>query len=153
MGTANAFIVRATGGVVIRSGLAPVAGVVLPPGDSAWSPSSDRHGKDNVVPVDPRAVLERLVQVPIATWNYVSQAPQVRHMGPMAQDLHAAFGLGVSDRHISTVDADGIALAAIQGLNAKLEATVAEQAREIAALRERLDARLARLDGGADAPR
>ncbi len=34
----------------------------------------------------------------------------------MAQDFHAAFGVGEDERHISTVDADGVALAAIQGL-------------------------------------
>jgi hypothetical protein len=45
-----------------------------------------------------------------------------RHIGPMAQDFHAAFGLdGTDDKHIATVDADGAALAAIQGLNAKVE--------------------------------
>ena len=137
-GTPNVFAVRATGGVFIRTGLAPVAGVTLPAGGSAWAPSSDRHGKDNVIPVDPREVLDRLVRVPIATWNYVSQAPEVRHMGPMAQDLHEAFGLGESDRHISTVDADGVALAAIQGLNAKLEAEVRMLHAELAAIRSML---------------
>jgi len=45
----------------------------------------------------------------------------VRHLGPTAQDFHAAFGLGESERTIATVDADGVALAAIQGLNQKLE--------------------------------
>jgi hypothetical protein len=45
----------------------------------------------------------------------------------MAQDFHAAFGLnGADDKHIATVDADGVALAAIQGLNQKLEETRAE---------------------------
>ena len=39
----------------------------------------------------------------------------------MAQDFHAAFGVGTDDKHIATVDADGVALAAIQGLNQKLE--------------------------------
>ena len=120
-GTPNAFIVRATGGVVIRSAVAPEAGVILGAGSSTWAMGSDRDAKDNVVPVDPRGVLDRLVDVPIATWNYSAQPPQVRHMGPMAQDLHAAFGLGESDRHITSIDADGIALAAIQGLNSKLE--------------------------------
>lgn len=43
------------------------------------------------------------------------------HIGPMAQDFNAAFQLGESDRAITTVDADGVALAAIQGLNQKLE--------------------------------
>ena len=38
---------------------------------------------------------------------------------PYAQDFNAAFHVGESDRTISTVDADGIALAAIQGLNQK----------------------------------
>ena len=39
----------------------------------------------------------------------------------MAQDFHAAFGIGPDDKHIATVDADGVALAAIQGLNEKVE--------------------------------
>jgi hypothetical protein len=62
----------------------------------------------------------------------------------MAQDFHAAFGLGDSDKSITTIDAGGVALAAIKGLNEKLE-------EENAALREkvdRLEERLDRLDNG-----
>ena len=50
----------------------------------------------------------------------------------MAQDFHAAFGLGTDDKHIATVDADGVALAAIQGLNQKLN----EKDAEIQALKQ-----------------
>jgi hypothetical protein len=41
----------------------------------------------------------------------------------VAQDFMAAFNLGSSDKSIATVDADGVALSAIQGLNQKLEET------------------------------
>jgi hypothetical protein len=34
----------------------------------------------------------------------------------MAQDFHAAFGLGSDDKSISTLDTDGVTLAAIKGL-------------------------------------
>ena len=34
----------------------------------------------------------------------------------MAQDVHSAFDVGEDERHITNVDADGIAMAAIQGL-------------------------------------
>ena len=44
----------------------------------------------------------------------------------MAQDFYAAFSLGQGDTTINTVDADGVALAAIQGLNYKLEQKQAE---------------------------
>ena len=77
-------------------------------------------------PIDSTEVLERVAALPISTWNYRSQADEIRHMGPMAQDFRAAFGLGEDDRTISTVDTDGVALAAIQGLNQKLEARSAE---------------------------
>jgi hypothetical protein len=40
----------------------------------------------------------------------------------MAQDFFSAFHLGSDDKHITTVDEGGVALAAIQGLNQKLEA-------------------------------
>jgi len=82
---------------------------------------SDRASKTNLAPVDTRKVLEKLATLPIQRWTYIAQGEHAPHMGPVAQDFHAAFGLGDSERHISTVDADGVALAAIQGLNQKVE--------------------------------
>ncbi len=34
----------------------------------------------------------------------------------MAQDFYAAFGVGEDDRHITSIDEDGVALAAIKAL-------------------------------------
>ena len=106
-------------------------------------PTSDRAMKSGVVPVDSKGVLARVLSMPIAEWSYTA-APDVRHMGPMGQDFHAAFGLGATDKGIATVDADGVALAAIQGLNAKLEARLAEKDAAIAAR----DAEIAQLKAG-----
>jgi len=83
---------------------------------------SDRNLKRDVVPVDPRAVLEAVARMPVSTWSYKTDDPSVRHMGPMAQDLYAAFGLGGTDRAYSPVDAHGLAFAAIQGLAERLDA-------------------------------
>ena len=83
--------------------------------------SSDRNVKQDFIPVDSRAVLEKVATMPITTWHYIADA-DVRHLGPVAQDFYAAFQVGMDDKHISMVDADGVALAAIQGLNQKVEA-------------------------------
>jgi hypothetical protein len=99
--------------------------------------ASDRNQKENFAPVNPRQVLEKVAALPISQWNYKND-PDSRHLGPMSQDFHAAFGVGPDDKHIATVDADGVALAAIQGLNEKVEA-------QSSALRER-DARIAHLE-------
>lgn len=99
--------------------------------------ASDRNLKENFEPVNSREVLDKVASMPLTEWNY-KQDPGTRHIGPMAQDFRAAFGLGEDDKNIATVDADGVALAAIQGLNQKVE----EQAK---ALRER-DERIGRLE-------
>jgi hypothetical protein len=116
----NAFTARATGGVYFVTGIngsgGTTAGVTVPTGGNAWSALSDRNSKANFVAVDTRAVVEKLAQMPISTWNYKTQAESIRHIGPMAQDFAAAFGVGEDDKHISTIDADGVSLAAIQGL-------------------------------------
>jgi hypothetical protein len=88
------------------------------------NPPSDGNLKENFAPVDARAVLEKVAALPITRWNYKGQSGQ-EHLGPVAQDFHAAFGVGADDKHIATVDADGVALAAIQGLNQKLEEEMA----------------------------
>ena len=95
--------------------------------------TSDRNAKENFAAVNPCEVLEKVAAMPITRWNYKGDADRL-HLGPVAQDFRAAFGLGTDDKHIATVDADGVALAAIQGLNQKLEAKDAE----LQSLRKRL---------------
>lgn len=137
---ADEFAVRATGGVrlvtAIDDGGDAVAGVELPPGSGSWTSLSDQEMKANVSSVDENQILLSLAGLPISTWSYVGQDSSVRHIGPMSQDFHAAFGVGDDDRHISVVDGDGVALAAIQGLYQ----LVLEQGAQIAALEARVEA-------------
>jgi hypothetical protein len=150
----NEFAVRATGGVRFVSAIdgsgTPTAGVELTSGSGSWASLSDRNAKENFVAVDGVAVLEALAAMEISTWNYKTQDAHIRHIGPMAQDFHAAFGVGEDERRISTVDADGVALAAIQGLKRiadEKDARIAELERRLAEL-ERIVALLARESGG-----
>jgi trimeric autotransporter adhesin len=98
------------------------------------TPPSDRNVKRDFAQVDSREVLEKVAALPIHTWAYTNDVRAARHLGPVSQDFRAAFGLGADDKSIATVDADGVALAAIQGLNEKVK----EQAAELIELKTRL---------------
>ncbi len=104
---------------------------------TSFVPTSDRNAKQEFEKVEPREVLEKVAALPISRWSF-KQDPQTRHVGPMAQDFYAAFGVGPDDKHIATVDADGVALAAIQGLNQKLAEELKLRDRENAELRREL---------------
>ena len=137
----NQFIAQASGGVTFYSAPGAAAGVVLVAGSSSWASLSDRNVKANVSAVDGQALLARLAAIPVSTWNYKTQPDSVRHMGPMAQDFRAAFGLGEDDKHISTLDAEGVALAAIQALYqtvTQLKQDLGDKDQQIAELRARL---------------
>ena len=166
----DTFIVRAQGGIWFGTDSSPSipsdrfintsTGGYLSTGGQ-WTDSSDRNAKENFEPVDPDAVLEGVIQLPITTWNYKAEDDAIRHMGPTAQDFYAAFGLGADDKHIAPLDASGVALAAIQGLyrqnqdlraeNAQLRARVEALEQENAAQQaqiEALEARVAALEQG-----
>jgi hypothetical protein len=81
---------------------------------------SDRNLKSSVEPVNESAVLESVSRMPVSTWVYKDD-PAVRHLGPMAQDFHAAFGLGSTDRAYDPIDAHGVELAAIKALYERLQ--------------------------------
>ena len=134
----NTFTVRAHGGARFYTASGTNTGVHLPAGGGAWSSLSDRNAKENFQPVDCHQILERVAALPITTWNYKTQPATIRHIGPIAQDFAAAFGVGEDDRCVSTVDAEGVALAAIKGLYEELQA---EKARN-----EALEKRLAELE-------
>jgi hypothetical protein len=122
----NQFLIHANGGVGINKNNPATAldvnGTVTGTG---FSQSSDRNLKEKFVPVNPVEVLAKVAALPVSRWSFKTDS-SVQHVGPMAQDFHAAFGVGTDDKHIATVDADGVALAAIQGLNQKLDDTRAE---------------------------
>jgi hypothetical protein len=139
-----------SGAVTIRSNnTAANTGVTMAANAGSWSSLSDRRLKTGIVPVNASDVLSRVIALPMATWSYIAQGEAIRHMGPMAQDFSAAFGLGENNTTIATIDADGVALAAIQGLNEKLEgerdALRAENA-ELRARLERIERRLNQQD-------
>jgi hypothetical protein len=138
---ANQFIARALGGFFLQSDstldsqggfLNTTTGAFLS-NVGVWTNASDAALKTDFTPVDPAGVLDRVADMPVTSWSYRAE-PGVIHIGPTAQDFHAAFGLGSDDETIGTVDADGVALAAIQGLDQQDQALRAE----IASLRQEL---------------
>ena len=152
----NQFVARGCGGIRFFTSQNLSSGVEVAAGGGSWSSISDRNRKENFLGMDGEDVLARLRNVPVTSWNYRTQDRSIRHMGPMAQDFHAAFGLGESELLINTVDIDGVNMAAVQALTARTDALRAENealraenaahAAEIADLRarmERLEALLA----------
>jgi hypothetical protein len=109
---------------------------------------SDRNAKTNFRPIDSKDILDRVSRLPITSWHFKTDLKK-RHLGPMARDFHAAFGLdGDDDKHINLTDMAGISLAAIQELSkqlpekdgriANLEHEIAEYDHQLADIRAAL---------------
>ncbi|HET7230958.1 MAG TPA: tail fiber domain-containing protein [Longimicrobium sp.] len=155
----NSFSIRASGGVRIFTNTAMTSGVTLTAGGSSWSVVSDRNRKEGFLPVNGEELLSRVRSIPVSTWRYRAEEDRAtRHIGPMAQDWHRAFGFSTDSLTINMSDLDGVNFAAAQALEARtaqLAARVAEVERlraEVNALRgenaemrarlERIEARL-----------
>lgn len=135
----NSVTFRASGGYRFITSTG-AAGAQLTANATAWSTLSDRNAKKNFQSVDTVGVLNKLVAVPLSQWNYKWEKDNdVPNIGPMAQDFKNAFYPGRDDKGITTLEFDGVELAAIQGLNRKLENTIKEKDAQITALQKRLE--------------
>lgn len=79
--------------------------------------NSMRSSKTDFRQVDERNILDKLQQLSIEEWSYKHSVGN-RHLGPMAEDFHTAFGLG-PDNGIAPRDLAGVALAAAKALKAE----------------------------------
>ncbi len=122
------FLARAAGGFTLWTNAASTVGATLAPGSGTWASASDRNLKSDVVALDDADVLAKVAALPVSSWSYKSERG-VRHVGPMAQDFYAAFGVGEDDKHITSIDEDGVALAAIKALRAENARLLARQAK------------------------
>lgn len=149
----NQFMSRFAGGYRLFTNASETVGVSLAAGGASWSVISDRNRKEAFLGVDGEDVLARIRSLPVTTWRYIDEEDRgVRHIGPMAQDWHRAFGFSADATTINMSDLDGVNLAAIQAL----ERRTAAQREEIQALRAenaslreqnaRTEARLRRLE-------
>ena len=110
-----------------------------------WTNASDRNIKENIKAVKGAEILQKLRNLPITEWSYKASENNVRHIGPMAQDFYAAFGLGANDKTVSTIDPAGVALVVIQELDKK-QRELDEKVAELEGLKTELEALKARMD-------
>ncbi|MFP2924346.1 tail fiber domain-containing protein [Pyxidicoccus sp. 3LG] len=133
----NQFMVRAAGGVRLRTNATLTTGCDLPPGSGVFSCTSDRNLKEDFRPIDGEEVLAKVARMPVESWRYKDEAGGIRHLGPVAQDFRTAFGLGTDDKSIGMLDIDGVNMAAIQALERRTQELRAKSA-EVDALRAEL---------------
>jgi hypothetical protein len=149
---ANTFNVSASGGVRFVTGTSTVA--YLDPDDATWNTTSTRSAKTNVEPVDPQSMLAGVTDLDVSAWEYQNEDGEgtgKTHVGPMAEDFHGAFDVG-RDEHedtINSIDRNGVALAAIQGLSEKLEQKT-ERIEELERANENLEERLTHIEAQLD---
>jgi trimeric autotransporter adhesin len=119
--TANQATWRTTGGFRIFTNTGLTTWCLIAAGGTSWSCTSSRLEKENFAEVDGEDVLRRLRAVPVTSWNGIAEGPQVRHIGPMAQDWNAAFALNDDPLTIHQGDLAGVSLAAVQALDGRTE--------------------------------
>ena len=115
----NAVYFQASGGMHVYTATdgGTSLGATLHENATAWSALSDRNKKENFEEIDTIEVLLKLVAIPVTKWNYKAQVDKsIKHMGPVSQDFWEAYQLGHDDLSIDTLNADGVTMAALQGL-------------------------------------
>ncbi len=100
-----------------------------------FTPTSSKSLKENFLPLNQREVLDKVLGLPITEWNFINDQSGIRHIGPMAEDFHSAFGTGADNKRISLLDTNGVTIAAVQGLYQMVQ----DRDQQIDALTQRLE--------------
>ncbi|SDD42795.1 Head domain of trimeric autotransporter adhesin [Dyadobacter soli] len=143
----NQLTMRFAGGARIFTNQGLSSGVEISAGGGSWSAVSDRRKKEHFEVLNTENILQKVAQLPLTSWNYKSQPATTRHIGPMAQDFYAAFGLdGIgADTTINSSDIDGVNMAAIQALE-KRTRDLQEENDRLKAKLESMDAKMASIE-------
>ena len=142
---ANQMTARYAGGYRFFTNDDMNVGVSLNANDNSWNIISDSTKKERFLNADGEAMLVKLRDLRLGSWNYKS-APSMRHYGPMAQEFYAAYGRDAygtigNDTTINQANLEGTMMIMIKAL----ETRTAAQADEIAALKAKNEGLTAQL--------
>jgi hypothetical protein len=145
----NSFIInnQAVGGVEYNFG--PTGNLVIAgnlTANGVFYPSS-RVLKDDFRVVDGREALARLTAMPVSEWRYRSDPAASRHIGPVAEDFHSAFGLGSDGTGLNVGDVAGVTIAAVQGLWMELRDQKTAAQEQLAELHQMLEEQRLLIEG------
>jgi hypothetical protein len=135
---ASQWRVRARGGTWFFSNAGMTAGAYLAAGSNSWVSACDSGTKEDFRDVDRQELLEKVAALRVRNYKMKDQDDGTRHVGPVAQDFHAAFGVGETSTGINMADADGVLLAAVQALyeqNQRQQAEIEQLKAELRARR------------------
>ena len=141
---------QAVGGIEYNFG--PTGNLVIAgnlTANGVFYPSS-RVLKSDFRMVDGREVLARLTAMPVSEWRYRSDPAASRHIGPVAEDFHSAFGLGANGTGLNVGDVAGVTIAAVQGLWMELrdqKAAAQDQEKTLAELHQMLEEQRLLIEG------
>ena len=82
--------------------------------------ASSREIKTEITELQGDEILAKLDHLSISEWSYKKDQGNVKHIGPMSEDFHMLFNVGIDNKSISSIDTSGVALAAIKALNQKV---------------------------------
>jgi uncharacterized coiled-coil protein SlyX len=135
---ANQLTARYAGGYRLFTNDDMNIGVSLLANDNSWNIISDSTKKDRFLVADGSAMLLKLRDMRLGSWNYKNQHKAgLRHYGPMAQDFYAAFGKDAygtigNDTTINQANLEGVLMIMVKAL----EQRTADQGAEINALKD-----------------
>ena len=132
----NQFVVRAVGGIRLRTNESTTTGCNLPAGSGSFYCTSARGTKNHFRAVNESLILRQIAALPVLGWQYKTEPGNVRHLGPFAGDFRRAFGLQ---------DMDSVLFVGLKELARQYEALQAHTS-TLQADNEALRTRLARLE-------
>ena len=87
----------------------------------SWSSSSSIDLKENLVEHTYSDTLDKIMEMPIYTYNFKTVAPGIKSIGPVAQDFNRLFPSDKDQLSIVERDMCGVALAGVKGVKLGLD--------------------------------
>ena len=110
---------------------------------NGWTNTSDINKKENLIEQNYTDILDKIMKMPVYTYNYKTVDPSIKCFGPVAQDFNRLFVSNVDQLMINSGNLAGITLSGIKGVKLGLDNLSSDVNTRFDDLSENVDSRFA----------